>query len=92
MITRLDDELHARLKALAASEGISLNEITVQALNALIHQPLTRKVVRGRARDAGWLVELEEPAERPDPERVRAAQTGTGHAVSEALQADRGEW
>lgn len=92
MITRVDDELHARLKSRAASEGRSVNDLVVEALTALVGQALTREVVRQRARDAGWLVEPVGPVTRPSPEELRAATSGTGHSVSEALDVDRGEW
>ncbi|HEX7659884.1 MAG TPA: hypothetical protein VF444_10410 [Pseudonocardiaceae bacterium] len=52
---------------------------------------LTREIVRERARERGWLVEPAEPVTRPGVERLRAATVGTGHAVSEALEADRAE-
>jgi plasmid stability protein len=92
MITRLDDELHAQLKALAASEGRSVNDVVIDALRAVLGQPLTRSVVRERAKAAGWLVEFKESVTRPSLERLRAATAGARNALSEALEADRGEW
>jgi plasmid stability protein len=90
MITRLDDELHAGLKARAAAEGRSLNDLIVEALTELVREPLTRSVLRERLRKAGCLVVPEETT-RPDPEVVRAALANAGTSVSEALEADRDE-
>lgn len=90
MITRLDDELHARLKARAAAEGRSLNDLTVEALAALVREPLTRSVLRERLRAAGRLV-VPGDTPRPDPKVVRAAWEQGGKAVLDALQAERNE-
>lgn len=91
MITRLDDELHARLKARAAAEGRSLNDLTVEALNALVHEPLTREVVRERLRARGTLVVPETTTPRPGPSVWRDLPPGAGRAVFEALMAEREE-
>lgn len=48
-----------------------------------------RRAVRERARAAGLLV-VPSPAVPPSPDALRAATVGTGTAVSEALEADRG--
>jgi plasmid stability protein len=90
MITRLDDELHARLKARAAAEGRSLNDLTVEALSTLVHEPLTRTELRERLRSAGRLV-VPEQTFQPDPKRAQAARANAGRSVSEALEADRRE-
>lgn len=90
MITRLDDELHARLKARAAAEGRSLNDLTVEALSTLVRGPLTRAELRERLRSAGDLVVPENTA-RPDPEAVRAQWAHGGRAILDALEADRDE-
>lgn len=93
MITRLDDELHARLKARAAAEGRSLNDLTVEALSALVSTPLTRAELRERLRNAGRLVLPEGPANaaRPDLDVARAEWARSGRAILEALEADRNE-
>ena len=88
LITRLDDELHARLKARAAEEGRSLNDLIVEALSALVSKPLTRSEFREQLRRTGRLVEFNDVV-RPDPKIVRAAWASGGRAVIEALEAER---
>ena len=89
LITRVDDGLHARLKARAAAEGRSLNDLVSEVLAAAVGRPLTRKLVRARAKAAGLL------AEPPIPERTVAREEalevtrGLGAAASAALDADR---
>ena len=88
MITRLDDELHSRLKARAAVEGRSLNDLIVDALSALVSKPLTRSEFREQLRRTGRLVEPGDVV-RPDPKVVRAAWASGGRAVMAALMAER---
>jgi plasmid stability protein len=90
MITRLDDELHARLKARAAAEGRSLNDLTIEALSALVRGPLSRAELRERLRSAGDLVVPENTA-RPDPDVLRAEWARGGRAILDALEDDRNE-
>ncbi len=92
MISRLDDELHARLKKRAAAQGRSLNDLVVTTLASVVNQPLTRETVRERARTMGMLVVPTAPERLPTPAEVAAATRGSGQAVSDALEADRGQW
>ena len=85
MITRLDDELHARLKARAATEGRSVNELVIEALHQVLEAANSRQAVRERARASGRLVVPEPPGE-PVREEVPA---GLGGAVRAALDAER---
>jgi len=91
MIARVDDELHARLKARAAAEGRSLNDLVTATLAAAVEQGTTRKTVRTRARFAGQLVVPDRPARVPSRKAALAATSGLGHAASDALAAERTE-
>jgi plasmid stability protein len=89
MITRLDDDLHARLKARAATEGRSVNDLVIEALNQVLEAATTRQAVRERARTSGRLV-VPEPPGAPARGKMRdALPEGFGGAVRAALDAER---
>ncbi|HET9142818.1 toxin-antitoxin system HicB family antitoxin [Actinophytocola sp.] len=79
MITRIEDELHARIKAQAASEGRSVNEFVVRALILALDGSTGRQAVRERARATGRLVVPEPPV----------GAVVEGRAVSAALAEER---
>ena len=87
LITRVDDDLHARLKARAASEGRSLNDLVVELLVAAVDDP--RAALRRRLARRSLLVTPGAP--RPVPERdVAIASTrGAGSAAGDALADER---
>jgi antitoxin FitA len=89
MITRVDDELHARIKKQAAAEGRSVNELVIAALTLMLDSANPRRAVLERARAAGWLVVPDPPAEVPSWDEVDALSEEFGTAVSEALEAER---
>ncbi|HEV8557398.1 MAG TPA: toxin-antitoxin system HicB family antitoxin [Actinophytocola sp.] len=89
MITRLDDELHARLKEQAAVEGRSVNEFVIAALTLVLDGSTARRSVRERARATGRLVLPDPPAETPSWRDVELVSREFGTAVSEALEAER---
>lgn len=89
MITRLDDELHARLKEQANAEGRSLNELVIQVLSLALDDASSRRAVRERARASGRLVVPEPPAETPHTHDVVTTTRGFGDAVSTALNEER---
>jgi plasmid stability protein len=89
LITRLDDDLHARLKARAAAEGRSVNALVVEILAAEVTPSNRRERLRRRAKAAGWLVVPPRPDRAPSWEAVEEATRGAGTAVSEALEAER---
>ena len=88
LIARIDDDLHARLKARAAAEGRSLNALVAEALE-LAAASGRRADIRARARSAGLLVVPALPAGTGHRERVLRATRGAGTAASDALSADR---
>jgi antitoxin FitA len=89
LITRIDDDLHARLKERAAALGVSVNTYVADALRQAVGEQSSREALRARARAKGLLVEPPEPTSRPTWEELREAARGAGTAVSEALDADR---
>lgn len=91
MIVRVDDELHAALKALAAAQGRTLNDLMESTLAAAVERGATRKTLRNRARLAGRLVVPADPGRAPARSAAIASTAGLGHAASDALAADRAE-
>jgi plasmid stability protein len=89
LITRIDEELHRKLKERAKIEGRSLNAIVVEALEAKVVTN-ERELVRTKLRAAGLLVEPKPGPVHPlDRDAVIESTRGVGRAVSEALQANR---
>ncbi|NIH78703.1 FitA-like ribbon-helix-helix domain-containing protein [Amycolatopsis viridis] len=92
MITRLDDELHARVKAKAEAEGRSVNEFVTEVLKAAVDRPEARQERKRRLLAEGKLVAFAPEAPVPSREQLDALLRGSGTAVSEALDWSRGEW
>jgi antitoxin FitA len=89
VITRVEDELHARLKKAAAARGMSVNAFVVDALTAAVGVTTARETVRRRAEVAGKRVVPPAPDETPTWDEVVAAGAEAGTAVSEALVQER---
>lgn len=92
LITRIDDELHLRLKARAEAEGRSMNDLVTEALRGVVAQvesPLER---RARLIAEGKLLAFEPEGEAPGHDKLEELSRGWGTAVSEALDWTRGEW
>jgi plasmid stability protein len=90
MITRLDDELHAKLKAHAAAEDRSVNDLVIDVLTEALDGKAGRRAIRERAKASGRLVVPEPDAdEAPDLDEVIESTRGLGSAASEALDAER---
>ncbi len=90
LITRLDDELHAGLKARAAAEGRSVNSLVVEALRALISEgDAPRSAFRSMVDRAGVRVVPPQPRTVPSRRAVSRATSGAGQVASEALAAER---
>lgn len=92
LIARVDDELHARLKARAAAEGRSLNDLVCEVLAASVSHRLTRQDVRARAKAAGLLVQPPRPQRPISRKQALESTRGLGSTASSALETDRGEW
>ncbi len=93
LIARIDEDLHARLKRQAASEGRSLNAVVTEALEGAAPAKETpQQWMRRRAHERG--VRIIEPTEPPaDPEeiqRIRESTRGLGPFIDEYLEWARG--
>ncbi len=91
LITRLEEELHARLKAQATAEGRSVNSLVVDALTAVTARVDVSPgaALRSGAARAGLLVVPSRPTRLPSRRTVARATEGAGRSVSEALSAER---
>lgn len=89
LIARISDDLHRRLKAMAASEGRSVNALVTDLLRAGLARSEEEAKVRARLHAAGLRV-VPRPKQRP-PSRDSAirATRGAGRAATEALAAER---
>ena len=89
LITRVDEELHERLKARAAAEGVSVNSLVTDLLRTGLAEGDDRARVRARMQAAGLSV-VHRPSRRA-PSRNSAIRStrGASSAVSEALEAER---
>lgn len=91
LIARIDDRLHARLKARAETEGRSMNALVTEALETVAPDLSPREQLRERLRAAGRLFEPPPPEGYvPTLDEAIALTRGAGRAGSEALEADRG--
>lgn len=88
LITRIDDDLLARLKDLAAAEKRSVNALVTGILAAEVGGRSARDQLRLRA--AGRLVLPPRPSRVPSPASLRDAARGSGAAVGDALMEERG--
>ncbi|UOZ07642.1 toxin-antitoxin system HicB family antitoxin [Amycolatopsis sp. WQ 127309] len=78
LITRIDDELHARLKARAEAEGRSMNDLVTEALRVVVAQgesPLER---RDRLIAEGKLLAFEPEGEAPGHDKLEELSRGWG--------------
>ena len=90
LITRIDDSLHARLKARARDEGRSLNTLVARILEEAVPEESPRERLRRRLRAEGRLVEVEVPPNAPSHDEVVEMLRGdAGRAVLEAFEEDR---
>jgi antitoxin FitA len=97
LLARVDDDLHARLKARAAAEGRSMNELVVEALQRQLDagdDPRERLRARLAARGMLAMPSTPPPASGLSREEGRALAIeqlrGAGDAVLDALEWSRG--
>jgi plasmid stability protein len=90
LITRIDDDLHRRLKERAASEGRSMNAVVTGILEEAVPRLSERERYREKLRREGRLYE---PPVPKGPvlslDEVIELGRGSGTAVSDALREDR---
>ncbi|UOX88613.1 toxin-antitoxin system HicB family antitoxin [Amycolatopsis sp. FBCC-B4732] len=91
LITRIDDELHTRLKAKAEAEGRSMNELVTELLRGAVAKTETRAEWKQRLVAEGKLITFEPEGEPPGHDELEELSRGWGTAVSEALDWTRGE-
>jgi hypothetical protein len=89
LITRVEDDLHGRLKEAATARGLSVNAFVVDVLNSAVGQATTRDAVRRRAAATGRHAVPPAPEATPGWDEVVAAGIDAGTAVSEALADER---
>lgn len=89
MIARIDDELHARLKAKAASEGRSLNDLLTEALTVAVSGKDERAEVWANLAARGQRVVPPRPPRVPTAAALERLTQGMGAAASAALAAER---
>jgi plasmid stability protein len=90
LITRIDDDLHRRLKDRARDEGRSMNTLVSEILEEAVPDESPRERLRRRLRAEGRLVEIRVPETPPSLEEVLEMLRGdAGKAVLEALEEDR---
>jgi plasmid stability protein len=92
LITRIDDELHARLKARAEAEGRSMNDLVTEALRGVVAKTETRAEWKRRLIAEGKVITFDTEGEAPGHDELEELSRGWGTAVSEALDWTRGEW
>jgi plasmid stability protein len=89
LITRIDEDLHRRLKRRAAAEGRSVNAMVNELLQGAALKDHERHLVRARLRALGRLVTLPRPRRALSRDAAVALTRGVGTAASEALTAER---
>jgi plasmid stability protein len=93
LITRIDDDLHRRLKERARDQGRSVNALVTEILDEAVPNESPRDRLRRRLRAEGRLVEIEAPKEPTlSRDEVRELLRGdAGKAILEALEEDRAD-
>ena len=90
LITRIDDDLHRRLKERARNEGRSMNTLVSEILEHAVPDESPRERLRRRLRAEGRLTEIPVPDNPPSRDEVIAMLRGdAGRAFLEALEEDR---
>ena len=91
LLTRIDDELHRRLKQRARDEGRSMNTLVSEILEQAVPDETPRERLRRRLRAEGRLVEVPAPATPTlTRDQVRELLRGdAGKALLQALEEDR---
>ncbi|MBK1785710.1 toxin-antitoxin system HicB family antitoxin [Prauserella cavernicola] len=91
LIARIDDDLHAKVKAKAAAEGRSVNDLVTGLLEAAVQEDESPREWHRRMVAEGKAVAFEPDSPAPGRQQLAALMRGTGTAVSEALDWTRGE-
>jgi len=89
LITRIDEDLHRRLKRRAATEGRSVNAMVNDLLRSAVDAQDERELVRARLRALGRLADIPRPRKVISRDAAIALTRGAGTAASQALADDR---
>lgn len=90
LITRIDDDLHQRLKDRARAEGTSVNALVTRILDEHVVSETAKERVIRRASTRGVLVQYPKPSPpAPTSAEIEQLTAGWGRAVSEQLHHDR---
>jgi plasmid stability protein len=89
IITRIDDDLHRRLKRRAAAQGRSVNAMVNDILREAVARPDDPELLRARLRALGRLAYVPRPRRLVSHDAAIASTRGLGKAASEALADDR---
>ena len=89
LITRIDDDLHARIKARAEREGSSVNTFVTRVLRQAVSAGDARADLQRRLRESGRLVTLPVSGPVPTRDEVIAELRGSADVVLEAIDAGR---
>ncbi len=88
-MARISDDLRARLKAKAAAERRTLNDVIKEALERAVGDHDERAAVFARLEAQGKRVFPPRPKNVPTAAEVERLGRGAGSAVSEALASER---
>ena len=89
LITRIDDDLHRRLKRRAAAQGRSINAIVSDLIRSAVDNQDERQLIRARLRALGRLAYVPRPRRLVSHDMAIATTRGLGKTASEALADDR---
>jgi antitoxin FitA len=89
LITRIDDELHERLKRRAEDEGRSVNALVTEILRTGVPPVDARVRVRTRLERHGLRIVPRIRGRVPSRDTAIASTQGAGRAASAALAAER---
>lgn len=89
LLTRIDDDLHERVRARALAEGRSVNAVVADLLADWVAETDPRAALRARLAREGRLVVPEAPEGVAGYDEVLEANRGSGSAVGDALAAER---
>jgi len=89
LITRIDEDLHRRLKKRAATQGRSVNAMVSELLRSAVNAQDERELVRARLRALGRLADIPRPRKVISRDAAIALTRGAGTAASQALADDR---
>lgn len=90
LITRIDDDLHRRLRDRARAEERSVAALVREVLESAVEHDDPGRLV-GRLARSGLVVRPDAPSRVPTRDDVLRRTRGAGTAVSDALAAERGD-